>query len=428
MTRKLLKNLSLLFLFFLFLSARRASSQPTLVSVHLVDRNGFTETVTHKERLKQFEGIDFFSSQPYQKTLRVYSRDSKGSVRSFVNTYHANGNPKQYLEVLNGRAYGVYRQWYENRQVHVSAEVIGGIPDLTPAAENSWLFTGVSQAWDEEGHLLAKMQYGDGCLEGSSFYYHPSGQVWKSLFFKKNQAEGVAEIFRKNGERLQQIHYREGKKDGRALRFWGEGRVASQEEYAEGRLLNGQYFDPEGELLAEVKEGSGSRALFGETGLRELQEIHQGFPEGQMLIFTESGDLHRLYHIQSHIKDGEELEFYPGSSLEKKKPRISFFLQEGTVQGIVKTWYPRGELESQKEMSNNKKHGTSTVWYQDGNLMMVEEYDQGKLMRGEYFSKEERSPISRIWKGKGTATFFDPQGRLLQKIPYINGRPDPERD
>ena len=139
-----------------------------------------------------------------------------------------------------------------------------------------------------------------------------------------------------------------------------------------------------------------------------------------------NGDLCRIYHIQSRIKDGEELEFYPGSSLERKKLRISFFWQEGKIQGVVKTWYPNGELESQKEMSNNKKHGTSTVWYQDGNLMMIEEYDQGKLIRGDYFSTQERSPISRVWKGKGTATLFDSKGRLLQKIPYINGRPDPE--
>lgn len=426
MHRKILKNLSLLFLLVVFVSARRSSYQPTLVSVHLVDRNGFTETVSHKERLKQFENVDFFSSQPYQKTLRVYARDPKGNVCSLVNTYHPNGNPKQYLEVINGRAYGVYRQWHENRQLQVSAEVIGGVPDLTPTAEASWLFTGLSQAWDEEGRLLAKMQYQEGFLEGPSFYYHPSGQLWKSLFFKKNQAEGIAETFRTNGELLQQIHYRDGKKEGLALRFWRDGCVASQEEYTEGRLLNGQYFSSDGQLLAEVKEGNGSRALFGETGLQELQEIRQGFPEGQMLIFAGNGDLCRIYHIQSRIKDGEELEFYPGSSLERKKLRISFFWQEGKIQGVVKTWYPNGELESQKEMSNNKKHGTSTVWYQDGNLMMIEEYDQGKLIRGDYFSTQERSPISRVWKGKGTATLFDSKGRLLQKIPYINGRPDPE--
>lgn len=434
MWKKVITTLLLALLLLTFSSARRSNPKnvPTLMSVHLVDRNGFAETVTNRERLKQFQATDFFQSQPYQKTLRIYTRDVKGNVRSYANSYHPNGNVKQYIEILNGRAHGTYKEWHENGQQSVSAHVIGGMPDLTPAAESSWLFDGLSEAWDDNGNLVAQIHYAQGVLEGTSLYYHPSGQLWKSIPYQKGEANGTAEIFKKNGELLQQITFCQGKKEGKATRFWSQEQMASLEDYTAGKLLHGQYFDKSGVLLAEVKDGMGLRAVFGEERVKELQEIQEGILEGQVQVFNEAGELLRLYHVHDKIKDGVETEYYSPSKTKIKapstsnepQPRLSFIWHEGKIQGVVRTWYASGVMESQKEMSHNKKHGMSTVWYQDGSLMMIEEYEQGKLIRGDYFSKEDKLPVSQIIQGKGTAMLFDPQGRMLQKIPYLNGKPD----
>src|ERR1700730_8704143 len=142
-----------------FTAAKRPQNRKTrllpLASVHIIDRNGFSETIGNKERLNQFQNINFLSSQPYQKVLRIYARDSKGNIRSVVNTYHENGNPKQFLEILNARANGTYCEWHENGAMSVMTKVIGGQPDVTSAAEHSWLFDGISYAWNEEGELIA---------------------------------------------------------------------------------------------------------------------------------------------------------------------------------------------------------------------------------------------------------------------------------
>ena len=91
---------------------------------------------------------------------------------------------------------------------------------------------------------------------------------------------------------------------------------------------------------------------------------------------------------------------------------------------IVKTWYPNGSPESQREMANNAKNGVLTAWYRDGNLMMIEEYENDKLVRGDYFKKEERIPVSQVIGGKGTVTIFDADGHFVQKIAYVNGKPE----
>ncbi|MBA2727695.1 MAG: hypothetical protein H0U49_05930, partial [Parachlamydiaceae bacterium] len=65
-----------------------------------------------------------------------------------------------------------------------------------------------------------------------------------------------------------------------------------------------------------------------------------------------------------------------------------------------------------------------TAWYADGNMMLIEEYDHDKLLKGEYYKKGDRFPVSTVLDGKGIVTFFDADGILLKKVNYRNGKPD----
>src|SRR5215207_2384083 len=100
-TRQICLGILLCLLLVTFTGAKRTQTRkPKLLplsSVHIVDRNGFAETISNKERLNQFQNVNFLSAQPYQKVLRIYARDSKGNIRSVVTAYHENGNPKQFL-------------------------------------------------------------------------------------------------------------------------------------------------------------------------------------------------------------------------------------------------------------------------------------------------------------------------------------------
>lgn len=414
-------------LFTLTGAKRHRKNRPLpLTSIHIIDRNGFAETISNKERLNQFQNMDFLKSQPYQKVLRIYARDAKGNLRSIVTTYHENGNPKQFLEILNARAYGTYCEWHENGNMSVYTKVIGGMPDVTPVAERSWLFDGQSCVWDEEGRLIAEIYYSQGSLEGTSIYYHANtnGQVWKRVPYVKNQIHGTAEIFKKDGELLQQINFCQGQKHGDTLRYWDCEQLASQEEYCRDKLENGQYFDKQGVLIAEVKQGNGYRAIFGKEHVQELQQYIDGVLEGEVQVFNAEGRLKRIYHVKNGIKHGEEIEYYDRPSNPTPQPRLSFYWYEGKIQGLVKTWYPNGNMESQKEMSNNAKNGVLTAWYRDGDLMLIEEYETDKLVRGDYFKKGEKMPVSQVMQGKGTATIFDADGHFVQKVSYYNGKPE----
>jgi antitoxin component YwqK of YwqJK toxin-antitoxin module len=45
-------------------------------------------------------------------------------------------------------------------------------------------------------------------------------------------------------------------------------------------------------------------------------------------------------------------------------------------------------------------------------------------VRGEYYNKGEKSPVTTVNNGKGQATLFDADGHYLSRIKYLNGVPD----
>lgn len=400
------------------------NQEPVLTSINIINQEGFSETISNPDRLKQYENVDFLCEQPYQKVLRAYSRDQNGDVRAYITSYHPNGSTKQYLEVVNNRAYGAYREWFDTGVLKLEAHIIGGVADIDTSAEKSWILDGCSHVWDEKGNLIAQIPYSNGKLEGVSIYYHPNGAIWKKSPFRQNQAEGVFEVYLENGSLLQTTEFANNEKHGVAKRFWDGCRIASEERFNQGLLDSGSYYDIKGVSVSAVKDGTGFRPLFGKESVSELHEYHNGRLDGAVQVFDTKGDLARVYHMKDGQKYGEEIEYYdPLDTAGQLQPRLSVMWAEGRIQGIVKTWYLNGMQESQREVSNNAKNGLLTAWYPSGSVMLIEEYDHDKLVKGDYFTVGDKIPVSEVKGGRGTATLFDAKGNPLRKIQYNNGKP-----
>lgn len=393
---------------------------PTLASINLIDQNGVSEIVSNPERLQQYATVNFLACQPYQKVMRVYKRNSQGNIVANIITYYPNGQPKQYLEVLNGRAFGQYREWYANGQLKVASSVIGGSGDLLTGSEKSWLFDGKASAWNENGVLLADIPYVKGQLEGTSLYYHETGAVWKKVPMSAGLIEGVEETFFPQGELFETVTYSRGLREGEAKRYWQNGVVAASELYTQGKLIEGLYYLPDGALTAELHDGTGYKAIFGRSSLKELQQYVEGVQDGLIKFFDKRQCLIRTCYMKNGRKHGEEVEYYPATT----QPHLSIQWDKGKIHGLVRTWFPDGTPESQREMAENKKMGILTSWYNDGSLMLLEEYDQDKLIRGEYYEPGNVLPVSSVVEGKGLATFYTANGAFLRKVNYRLGQPE----
>lgn len=397
---------------------QNANDPTRIASINIIDRNGMAETISEKERLENFQKTNFLSTQPYQKVLRVYGRNENGDVHSYITSYHPNGQIKQYLEAVNNRALGKYLEWHSNGMKKIESSVIGGIADINTQAEQSWLFDGINRAYNDEGVLTAEISYQKGELEGESKYYHPNGKLWKICPYVKNVPHGTQQVFLSDGTLFMTMENKEGVKDGVTLRFWSPSVIAYEEHYEKGLLIHAKYFDRDGNLESEIADGNGFRTLFGKERLQELQEFKGGKQEGKVKFFDEKGRLVSSYSLKNGEKEGEEVNYYPSGD-----PKLSMTWTSGVLNGTVKTWYENGAFESQREISKNLKNGLFTSWYRNGNLMFVEEYDNDRLVKGEYYRPGEKLPLSKIEGGKGIASLFDGDGIFSRKIIYQEGKP-----
>ena len=399
-----------------------------LVNINIIDRNGLSETINSKERLKFYETTDFLTSQPYQKVLRVFGKDKDGAIRSIITSYHANGQVKQYLEVMNGRAQGQYVEWHPNGKKKLLGSIIAGIADVDVKAQLSWSFDGSCFAWNEEGIVLTQIPYVKGDLHGTARYFHANAALAKEVPYIKGAIDGEMKCYSPDSTLLESTHFSQGTLEGTSAGFWNADCPAWTEYFNDGFLQTGSYFDTKGILLSSVADGCGRRCIFDATGPHEFYEYIDGKPEGQVLVLENNKFLICSYFLKDGEKHGKETLYYSKRPFLKNTdsppvPKLSVDWYEGKIHGMVKSWYDSSVQESQREMSQNVKQGTLTAWYKNGNLMLIEEYEKDKLVRGEYLKKGESRPISRVEKGKGIATLFDCDGNFNRKVPYQDGRP-----
>ena len=394
----------------------------SMTSIQIVDRNGFKETVSSVDRLAVYEKADFLSPQPYEKVVRIFGRNASGKTAAKLTTYHENGQPWQYLEVLNGRAFGVYREWYENGRLRLDVQVIEGTGELSEEAQLGWVFDGKSRVWDEKGNLIAEIFYEAGRLQGNSYYYHPNGALSKVVPYENDCIDGDVLYYSEQKEIIGKIPYKKGKRDGIAAYKGDALQPSYSEAYKEDRLLQATYHDFSGKIIGTIENGSGQQVIYRNGALYKIQEYCDGLPEGAVKLFNAQGQLEILFHVKDGKKHGEEWVYVPTNAGEELKPKLYVEWNEDVMQGISRTWYPNGVLESEREMANNQKQGICSAWYKDGSLMLVEEYEKDRLQKGVYMKKGERHPLSSIENGEGTATLFDGDGRFLRKVSYQGGR------
>lgn len=428
MAQRILIKIIIPCLFLLAACANKTNQDTQILSIQTIDRNGFSETISSKDRLKNYANIDFSSPQPYQKVLRVFPRNGQGQSLSKITTYHPNGHLWQYLEVVEGRAHGVFREWHANGKLKIEAFVMEGLADVSEPAQASWLFNGPSKVWDEQEHLVAEFYYDKGVLQGETKYYHDNGTLAKSVPFEQNEIHGVVSVYTPSGSLFESIPYQKGLKEGPAQGKAADGSWQYSENYHQDLLQEASYSSTAWKSLPKVVDGEGYQVCFQDDRLDQIIEIHQGKPLGYIRSFDKDGAVISLYACKDGVKEGEEIIFYPSQRdndplIIPTQRKLSLFWHEEQIQGKVKTWYENGVLESEREMNQNKRHGLCLAYYQDGGLMLSEEYENDKLLKGMYFKRSEKNPVSRIEQGSGIATLHDADGRFKQKITYEHGWP-----
>lgn len=414
--------LSLLFVTCFSCSTRKDSQTPKLISLQLIDRHGFNETISTQDRLDQHSSTNFLEPQAYTKVVRLFQRSKQGNISSIVTSYHDNGQIWQSLDVVNGRANGLYQEWYPNGVLKIKAHVIEGMGDVSLDCMASWVFDKDSLVYDEKGNLAAKFLYDKGELSGKASYYHSNGKLRKVTSYVKNEVHGDEIYYDEEEEKIGKFSYVHGVRQGKSIYQGCLECPKFVEEYQDGYLNLAVYYNFQGRVVSKISEGQGLQTIYEKGKLVSQYAFKNGKREGKVYLYSPNEILESEYTTKEGIKHGEEWVYYP-STTKEVKPKLCLNWYEGKLQGRVKTWYLTGGLESEREMYHNKKNGPALAWYKNGDLMLTEEYENDLLTKGLYMKKGEKSSASSVEHGEGVATLYDPEGHFLKKVIYHKGAP-----
>ncbi len=389
--------------------------------MQIIDRNGFSETISSKERLKALDKIDFKKPQPYEKVMRVYGDGSQTNFSSIITSYHENGEVHEYLEIKDGRARGIFQKRFPNGNLNIEATIIEGMPDITETAMASWVFDGISSIWNEDGALIATIPYNKGFLDKSSLYFHTNGLLAKEIPYEKNLICGEVKLYAKDGTLIELHNYRLGKREGKSYKYALNGELLAEEFYKNDLLLEGTYQNK----IAGIIKGEGVRAEFDGDNLTLLIEYKNGLVDGAVKRFNETGVCTGSFTLKNGAKNGEEWEYYNPESGALPEKKLYLYWKADAIQE-AKTWYQNGAKQSQITLHGGKKHGLSCAWYIDGSIMFIEEYTSGKLKSGSYYKKNNPIKVSKVENGDGKVTLFDESGHLTEEISYERGEPLPK--
>lgn len=412
-----------------FSGCQKMETEEKMVCARFIDGNGISQTITSQDQLQKLHSVDFLQKQPYKKMLRIFSKKDQAGQKCILTTYHPNGFLWQYLEGEDLTANGPYLEYYPNGKKKIEASVIAGPCDVTPSAQYEWKFDGLSVVFNQDGKVVAEIPYENGELHGEAKYYSSNEKLEKTISYVRGMMNGEMNEFFSDGSLKKKEMYQQDLLHGHALGYFQGEEPAYIEEYDQGHLIEGIYYNRDGTILSSVHSGFGKKAIFKNNSLQSLIEYKRGQVEGKISTFLPTGELLCEYHWKDGKKEGEEIEYYLFKEMENlpaqtQSPKLSITWRNGSIEGMIKTWYENGSTQSQKEVVQNKKNGHAICWYKDGSLLCMEEYENDLLQEGKYFKLGEKDPVSFVKNGAGIATIYDGKtGHFLRKIKYEHGKP-----
>ena len=256
-----------------------------------------------------------------------------------------------------------------NGRLKIEAHVIEGLGDVSDTAQLSWLFEGENSVWDEQGNLVAVFHYVKGILDGTALYYHPNGQVARSIPYVQDKIEGEMLVFDDKGRQREKIRFVEGNKHGVSEGKGADASWSYREVYDKGLLKHGLYSCSVFSVLPSVSNSEGHQAIYKDGHLVSLVEIHDGKPEGSVRTYELDGSLKNLYHLHNEKKHGEESEYYPSAPLNDPlalpaRPKMLVFCSMKTFsKGILKLGMRMEFSKATARSNQNTLHGLASAYY-----------------------------------------------------------------
>jgi len=268
--------------------------------------------------------------------------------------------------------------------------------------------------------LISSELYVMGKKEGSSFYYHPTGELKMIVYYVNGKKQGLSREFSKDSTLITVVQYKDnyvidrervnrvddqGNRQGIYREYYENGNIKKEENFLDNQL-HGYYreFDGRGQLVMAMRYERGQIMEEIDEELKEILDMKSTYDQQGRLIFTggyKEGvpvGIHRFYDTTGVVENA-----YLYNELGQKVSE-GIIDEQGNRKGEWTDFYSTGELRAKGTYVDNERSGTWTYYYRKGGI--------------EQSGKFERDRYRGIWN------WFYPNGNKWREESYFNGKED----
>ena len=246
-----------------------------------------------------------------------------------------------------------------------------------------------SQTTNPNGYNIFKYDNGakssegtmrDGKADGYWKNYYKNGNLKIEGNRKNFQLDSVWKFYSERGKITKAVNYLEGKKNGYTLTYDTNQRVIYKEKY-----------------VNDIKQGN-SLSYYPSGKTKQLTPYVKGKPDGYAYEYSEDSVIISILKYQGGILASNE-----------KLNRTDEF---GNKQGVYKSFYNDGKLKEEKKYKDNVIDGYVKTYDTKGNLESTEKFNNGKIVKN----------APELAKLDVYHEYYD-DGTMKYEGGYINGMP-----
>jgi antitoxin component YwqK of YwqJK toxin-antitoxin module len=294
--------------------------------------------------------------------------------------------------------------------------------------------------------LISSELYVLGRKEGSSLYYHLTGELKMIVFYKEGKKQGLSREFSKDSTLLTVVQYKDnyvierervnrsdeqGNKQGTFRDYYENGRIKKEEHYLDNQL-HGYYreFDGKGDLVMALRYERGTIVEEIDEDMKELLDMKSTYDQDGRLIFTggyKEGipvGIHRFFDTAGVVENA-----YLYNELGQKVSE-GIIDEQGRRKGPWTDFFARGEVRAKGTYLNNQRSGSWTYFLEKGGVEQKGRFERDRHMGiwNWYYPNGNKWREESYFNGREDGMFveYDPGGNILTKGDYIGGEKEGE--
>jgi antitoxin component YwqK of YwqJK toxin-antitoxin module len=270
--------------------------------------------------------------------------------------YHTVGTEDIRLQVLDGKANGPFKSYYDSGEIYREGKQKDG--DLI----------GERITYFKTGEISYKENFLDGVKDGEYVSYYFNGQLEAKGTYKEGNKVGKWEYFYRNGNKRSVESFDErGKENGLEINYTKQGWKLSEYTYNKGMIDSYKFFNQEGDILSqdERKAGELKYIAFYQNGLKSSEgNFNKEGKDGEWKFYNYNGSLDRIEKYKDGIRIGDYEKYFANGDLEIKYS----FDENGNSNGYYRNYYRNGKLYRQGFLKDGERDGPWETYHRNGAL------------------------------------------------------------